>query len=869
MLREEGGGSDRHSSSSPSPPPPTSKSKSKSTATTTSSSSNSRRSPRLTIDAISSSAILPTSELFEFPNLISEYEASSLVRAIDGQVHGGVWRPEGYDRRHRVQRYPSSSSSLEEERGEEEEEEEQEEEQQGEEKEGQQEGADIDGWGDRRRARGSTTSSSSSAMEDAFGWIFDRIVHRASSSHSSYSSPPPPSLLLAHRPYEVVVIEHTMSSCRSAVRTFEQNELCPCRRDDGGGGGGGYAHARCDCYVAHLTLLNSAVVSIERPATRDPECWDLVAASDTRSTSECGEAKYTMEKNGVVVRGGRCLWDWRGCVSEILDGGGADAAASEGGGDDDDDDDDDGGVPTARAVDGGMMTTTTTTTTERKVARGKGKPWTRTAKLNASGRRCITIAFRGIRPPLRRGGVSYDVSSSSQGRLDTNIADAPGGRMRPPPPPLPLPPLSTLLTIVVTTSPIRSHPSTELLERTFGTFHFAGEEFAYECPKVIVCDGCRVLEEEGGDANDGDAREEKKDENTTTTTGGGPRRITQKYANTKQNLRNGIATTDQARRYGEFKSRLRELCDGANADDDDRADGDHDPDDPPSPGGTATSVRNRRRRRRSPFRNARVVELEERHGYGFALRHALRHHVSTPYVCVIQHDRTFMRPAPAKEVVAAMSNDPEGRIKYVGMSMRSNIMYHDIFSGKYGRRAAEEFKTMILRPPELRIGGGVYGPDGTSVGDMVPPGSEKRRVLLDELRKTYRLSHQCITQDEWLRSRGPERERRRMEEGKEDGYHQLTLTPVLFWYDNTHIAETAHYRDFVFHPHYKMVARGGFVEDKLSPCLVRSCERLGLKEGHSKFGCYVLDDHGGAVFTGHLDGGSYMTGDLHVNNSDK
>jgi Cu2+-containing amine oxidase len=28
-------------------------------------------------------------------------------------------------------------------------------------------------------------------------------------------------------------------------------------------------------------------------------------------------------------------------------------------------------------------------------------------------------------------------------------------------------------------------------------------------------------------------------------------------------------------------------------------------------------------------------------------------------------------------------------IKYVGMSMRSNIMYHDIFSGKYGRRAAE------------------------------------------------------------------------------------------------------------------------------------------------------------------------------------
>ncbi len=54
-----------------------------------------------------------------------------------------------------------------------------------------------------------------------------------------------------------------------------------------------------------------------------------------------------------------------------------------------------------------------------------------------------------------------------------------------------------------------------------------------------------------------------------------------------------------------------------------------------------------------------------------------------------------------------------------------------------------------------------------------------------------------------------------------------------------------------------MVARGGFVEDKLSPCLIRSCERLGLRAGHAKFGCYLLDDHSGVVFTGHLDGGTY------------
>ena len=56
-----------------------------------------------------------------------------------------------------------------------------------------------------------------------------------------------------------------------------------------------------------------------------------------------------------------------------------------------------------------------------------------------------------------------------------------------------------------------------------------------------------------------------------------------------------------------------------------------------------------------------------------------------------------------------------------------------------------------------------------------------------------------------------------------------------------------------------MVARGGFVEDKLSPVITKSVERLGLKDGHAKFGCYLLDDHSGLFFTGHLDGGAFIT----------
>ena len=82
---------------------------------------------------------------------------------------------------------------------------------------------------------------------------------------------------------------------------------------------------------------------------------------------------------------------------------------------------------------------------------------------------------------------------------------------------------------------------------------------------------------------------------------------------------------------------------------------------------------------------------------------------------------------------------------------------------------------------------------------------------------------------------------------------------VTFWYDNVHIPETEHYRDFCFDNKFKMVKKGGFVEDKLSPVLTGTLERLGLKEGHSRFGCYMLDDHSGRFFTGHIDGGAYVS----------
>lgn len=199
--------------------------------------------------------------------------------------------------------------------------------------------------------------------------------------------------------------------------------------------------------------------------------------------------------------------------------------------------------------------------------------------------------------------------------------------------------------------------------------------------------------------------------------------------------------------------------------------------------------------------SGRVVELEERHGYGFALRHALRHEVSTPYVCVIQHDRTFMRKTPIKEVVQSMINS-EGNVKYIGMSMRSNLCYRDIFTSKYGGGALNEMLEMVIKPPELLLDSTNYGPTAVSAKDMLlfqrdSNGNKKIEKNLLAFAQTYQGTIQCTSNCSTP-----------VDIELLEGKHQLSLTPTLFWYDNTHVCETAHYRDFIFDPKYKMVARG-------------------------------------------------------------
>ena len=62
-------------------------------------------------------------------------------------------------------------------------------------------------------------------------------------------------------------------------------------------------------------------------------------------------------------------------------------------------------------------------------------------------------------------------------------------------------------------------------------------------------------------------------------------------------------------------------------------------------------------------RNAKVLVMPERRGFGYALKAGL-HFVKTPYVIVVQHDRMFSRLVNIPAVLESMRRFPE-KLKYV------------------------------------------------------------------------------------------------------------------------------------------------------------------------------------------------------------
>eukprot|EP00927_Polykrikos_kofoidii_P009440 TRINITY_DN13935_c0_g1_i1.p1 TRINITY_DN13935_c0_g1~~TRINITY_DN13935_c0_g1_i1.p1 ORF type:complete len:387 (+),score=62.23 TRINITY_DN13935_c0_g1_i1:36-1163(+) len=180
-----------------------------------------------------------------------------------------------------------------------------------------------------------------------------------------------------------------------------------------------------------------------------------------------------------------------------------------------------------------------------------------------------------------------------------------------------------------------------------------------------------------------------------------------------------------------------------------------------------------------------VFELDSRHGFGFAVRAALPL-VRTPYVFVMQHDRSIMRPANIRRLVAAMERDP-ARLKYIGLPTATTLGHKSHVLSKYG----------------IHIEAHIADSDG------------------------------------------------------------LVLMPLIQWYDSAHVCETEYYRNFVFDPVRKLVARGGFIEDKFGQFQLADIRKRGVDVAHPEYGTFIAvgpASEFGEHIIGHLDGRDMRNG---------
>ena len=85
---------------------------------------------------------------------------------------------------------------------------------------------------------------------------------------------------------------------------------------------------------------------------------------------------------------------------------------------------------------------------------------------------------------------------------------------------------------------------------------------------------------------------------------------------------------------------------------------------------------------------ASMLELPDRHGFGFAVREALNH-VTTSHVLIVQHDRTFMRPVHLKAVLRAMLKNGD-RIGYVLLPTTSTKNYSEAMRHRLAEKGVKD-----------------------------------------------------------------------------------------------------------------------------------------------------------------------------------
>lgn len=235
----------------------------------------------------------------------------------------------------------------------------------------------------------------------------------------------------------------------------------------------------------------------------------------------------------------------------------------------------------------------------------------------------------------------------------------------------------------------------------------------------------------------------------------------------------------------------------------------------------------------SVLHGARLLVLDQRHGFAHALRRGICRAVKTPFVLVAQHDRSFVRAADLAAVVDAMcvaneasplsplldSQTEAFRLNYVGFPTSTTATHARHVLSKYALEIAP------FEAPTSRV--------TDASANAKPP---------------------------------------------------VALLPLLQFYDSMHVASTRWYLSRVFgRERYCTLPKGGFIEDTLGQLMLRTAREAAraarvagdaastndekkkkrvvdaIRDAHRPFGAYVrvasLDpDAPGDPVCGHIDG---------------
>ena len=187
-----------------------------------------------------------------------------------------------------------------------------------------------------------------------------------------------------------------------------------------------------------------------------------------------------------------------------------------------------------------------------------------------------------------------------------------------PTPPVSEDTVSSLLTVVVTTSPARCNPSLEMLEAVVDSFKLVPGLRA--CRLIVVCDGCNIGK--------------------------------------KHRPSRGIVSEDAADRYMKFIDALHAAAAGNDS----------------VEGETGSPLQE------SPLQGADILVQSGREGFGFAVKKALES-VETEFVMIVHHDQRYRKAFDLPGIIRAMRDYP-GIINYCGVLSPGTIGYAKKCAGK-------------------------------------------------------------------------------------------------------------------------------------------------------------------------------------------